>query len=238
MPVELEGAVQLRLALKRFAPDLSKQTQIEMAAALKTVTSVARGFVPSDNQVLSGWTKNISGAENLVYRPFPKFNSVQAKAGITYSTSPSKPNKNGFVALARILNKSAAGAIYETAGRKNPQGQPNYQRKSLVYRTTGEYYKQGAYQLNYLVEPAGGDRKGYNNSANPNAGKQFISNLNSSGQLVNARPKGMVGRPTTKETGRLIYRAWAEDNGRANAAVIKALETSAANFYELTKGAA
>jgi hypothetical protein len=27
MPVELEGAVQLRVALKRFAPDLSKETQ-------------------------------------------------------------------------------------------------------------------------------------------------------------------------------------------------------------------
>jgi len=236
MPVELEGAVQLRLALKRFAPDLSKQTQIEMGAVLKTVTSVARGFVPSDGQVLSGWTKNLSGAENLVYRPFPKFNSVQAKAGITYSTSPSKPNRNGFVALARILNKSAGGAIYETAGRKNPQGQPNYKRKGLVYRTGSN--GPGDFQINYYLPPAGGDRKGYNNSANPNAGKQFIDNLNSTGQLVNARPKGMVGRPTTKETGRLIYRAWAEDNGRANAAIIKALETSAANFYELTKRAA
>jgi len=236
MPVELEGAVQLRLALKRFAPDLSKQTQIEMAAVLKTVTTVARGFVPSDGQVLSGWTKNLSGAENLVYRPFPKFNSVQAKAGITYSTSPSKPNRNGFVALARILNKSAGGAIYETAGRKNPQGQPNYERKGLVYRTGSN--GPGDFQINYYLPPAGGDRKGYNNSNNPKAGKQFIDNLNSTGQLVNARPKGMVGRPTTKETGRLIYRAWAEDNGRANAAIIKALETSAANFYELTKRAA
>jgi len=235
MPVELEGAVQLRLALKRFAPDLSKQTQIEMAAALKTVTSVARGFVPSDNQVLSGWTKQISGAENLVYRPFPKFNSVQAKAGITYSTSPSKPNRNGFVALARILNKSAGGAIYETAGRKNPQGQPSVERKGLVYRTGSN--GPGDFQINYYLPPAA-KGKGYNNSANPKAGKQFIDNLNSTGQLVNARPKGMVGRPTTKETGRLIYRAWAEDNGRANAAVIKALETSAANFYELTKRAA
>ena len=235
MPVELEGAVQLRLALKRFAPDLSKQTQIEMGTALKTVTQVARGFVPSDGQVLSGWTKNLSGAENFVYRPFPKFNSVQAKAGITYSTSPSRPNRNGFVALARILNKSAGGAIYETAGRKNPQGQPSVERKGLVYRTGSN--GPGDFQINYYLPPAA-KGKGYNNSANPKAGKQFIDNLNSTGQLVNARPKGMVGRPTTKETGRLIYRAWAEDNGRANAAVIKALETSAANFYELTKRAA
>jgi hypothetical protein len=35
MPTELEGAVQLRVALKRFAPDLSKETQTQMAAELK-----------------------------------------------------------------------------------------------------------------------------------------------------------------------------------------------------------
>ena len=235
MPVELEGAVQLRVALKRFAPDLSKETQSQMAAALKTVTTVARGYVPNDGQVLSGWSKNLSGADNLVYRPFPKFNSMQAKAGITYSTSPSKPNKNGFVALARILNKSAAGAIYETAGRKNADGQPNYKPASVVYRTGDG---PGDFTIRYYQEKDNAQRKGYNNSLNPNAGKQFIANLNSTGQLVNARPKGLVGTPGRKLTGRLIFRAWAEDNGRANSAVIKALENASKMFYEHTRRAA
>ncbi len=235
MPVELEGAVQLRVALKRFAPDLSKETQTQMAAALKTVTTVARGYVPNDGQVLSGWAKTSSGGENLTYRPFPKFNAMQAKAGITYSTSPSKPNKNGFVALARILNKSAAGAIYETAGRKNPQGQPNYKPASVVYRTGDG---PGDFTIRYYQEKDNAQRKGYNNSLNPNAGKQFIENLNSTGQLVNARPKGLVGAPGRKLTGRLIFRAWAEDNGRANAAVIKALENASKMFYEHTRRAA
>jgi hypothetical protein len=235
MPVELEGAVQLRVALKRFAPDLSKETQTQMAAALKTVTTVARGYVPNDGQVLSGWSKTSSGGENLTYRPFPKFNSMQAKAGITYSTSPSKPNKNGFVALARILNKSAAGAIYETAGRKNADGQPNYKPASVVYRTGDG---PGDFTIRYYQEKDNAQRKGYNNSLNPNAGKQFIANLNSTGQLVNARPKGLVGTPGRKLTGRLIFRAWAEDNGRANAAVIKALENASKMFYEHTRRAA
>jgi hypothetical protein len=43
MPTELKGAVQLRIALKNYAPDLSKATQTEMAAALKTVTTGAKG---------------------------------------------------------------------------------------------------------------------------------------------------------------------------------------------------
>ena len=236
MATELEGAVQLRVALKRFAPDLSKETQSEMAAALKTVVTVARGYVPNDGAVLSGWSKNLSGAENLAYRPFPKFNSGLAKAGITYSTSPSKPNKNGFVALARVLNKNAGAAIYETAGRKNPTGQPNFSRKDFIYRTGGN--SPGDFELYYFAQDRTTQRKGYNNSLNPDAGKQFIDNLNSTGKLVNARPKGLVGSPGRKLTGRLIFRAWAEDNGRANAAVIKALEKASAMFYEHTKRAA
>ena len=224
MATELEGAVQLKRALKRFAPDLSKQTQAEIGAALKTVTAVAKGFVPSDSSLLSGWT-NKGSSENLNYRPFPKFNSGEAKRGISYSAAPSKPNKNGFVALARIFNKSAGGAIYETSGRKNPGGR----EVANTITVTKSYYS-------YSYERKG--TKEENNSLNPNAGKQFWNSLESTGKLVNARPVGMVGRPSRKETGRLIFRAWAEDNGRANAAVIRAIEKSAALFNEYTKRAA
>ena len=211
MPTRISGAVELRLALKKFAPDLSKETQKEMAIALKSVTVVAKGFVPSDSEVLSNWGKPVS-SENLTYRPFPRFNSFEAKRGIGYKTSPSKPHREGFVALARIINASASGAIYETAGRKNPQGQPAFQRS----RFTPVNYRE--------------DRRGFNKSLNPNAGKQFIDNLNSTGELVNARPKGLVGRPSRKQTGRLIFRAWAQDNGKANAAIIQAIENSAVKF--------
>jgi hypothetical protein len=211
VPTEIKGAVELRLALKKFAPDLSKETQKEMAIALKSVTVIAKGFVPSDGEVLSNWSKPVS-SENLTYRPFPRFNSFEAKRGIGYKTTPSKPNRQGFVALARIINASASGAIYETAGRKNPQGQPTFQRSKFT-------------PVNYRE-----DRRGFNKSLNPNAGKQFLDNLNSTGELTNARPKGLVGRPSRKQTGRLIFRAWAQDNGKANAAVIQAIENSAIKF--------
>jgi hypothetical protein len=218
MPTEIKGAVELRLALRKFAPDLSKETQKEMAIALKTITTVAKGFVPSDGEVLSGWAKPVS-SEDVNYRPFPCFSSFIAKRGIGYKTSPSKPNKSGFVALARVINASAPGAIYETAGRKNPQGQKVF--------TRGPFTPKGYRE----------DRKDYNKSLNPDAGKQFIDNLNSTGELTNARPVGLVGRPSRKQTGRLIFRAWAEDNGKANNAVIKAIENSATKFNNTMKKA-
>jgi hypothetical protein len=235
MPTSISGAAELRLALRKFAPDLAKETRIEMANALRTVTAVARGFVPSDSDMLSGWSNPI-GSETLQYRPFPKYSAREARAGIAYSVSPSRPNKSGFISLARIVNKSAAGAIYETAGRKNPNGQPNYQRKSFVYRTGSN--GPGDFQINYYEEKANTYRKGYNNSLNPNAPAQFLENINASGILTNARPMGMKGRPSRKQTGRLIFRAWAEDNGVANAAVLLAIEKSARRFNQITKKAA
>ena len=229
MPVELKGADKLRKALKEFEPDLAKKTTKEMAAALKPITNRARGYLPSNTAMLSGWTSASSSSETTKYREFPKYDQGEAKRGVKYSTRPSKPNQRGFVSLARIVNTSAGGAIYETAGRKSPNGQPT------GGRTLG--YSGGRFGVGDIKQ-VWASGKDINKSLNPNAGKQFIDNLNSTGQLVNARPKGMVGRPTTKQTGRLIYRAWAEDNGRANAAVIRAIEKSSAMFYEQTKRAA
>jgi hypothetical protein len=72
---------------------------------------------------------------------------------------------------------------------------------------------------------------------NPNAGKQFIARANTLGQLVNAAPRqqGQVGRVTRKLTGRVIYRAFSEDQGKTKARVIKALEQASANFANTTK---
>jgi hypothetical protein len=52
---------------------------------------------------------------------FPTYSVRIARSGIGYKTTPSKPNRRGFRSLARVFNKTAAGAIYETMGRKTPQ---------------------------------------------------------------------------------------------------------------------
>lgn len=202
MPTEVENALELRLALKKFMPDLAKETQDEMANALRPVVARARGFIPADAQLLSGWVKETASINTSNYRAFPIFNSSDAKRGLGYRVTPSKPNKSGYVSLARVQQTNAGGAIYETSGRKNPQGRIQ------------------------------GTNKDSSKSLNPNAGKQFIDSLNGTSKLVNARPKGMVGSPSRKQTGRAMYRAWAEDNGVANAAVIKAIENAKVKFEE------
>jgi len=218
MPTEVENALELRLALKKFMPDLAKETQDEMANALRPVVARARGFIPSEAKLLSGWVKGTSSIDTIKYRAFPTFNSSDAKRGLGYRVTPSKPNKSGFVSLARIQQANAGGAIYETAGRLNPDGR---KQGPVVDR-----YKNGVYDQTTHTG------KQYSTSLNPNAGQQFVDNLNAAGPLVNARPKGMQGKPTRKQTGRAMYRAWAEDNGVALTAVIKAIENAKYKFEE------
>jgi hypothetical protein len=115
MPASVKGGIKLRKALRQFSPDLAKQLPKDVAAALKPITKAAKGYLPDDNQVLSGWLPR----ENSAAR-FPTYNARIAKAAIGYKTTPSKANRRGFRSLARVFNKSAAGAIYETMGRKTP----------------------------------------------------------------------------------------------------------------------
>ena len=127
MPASVKGAVELRKALRKFSPDLAKETQKEIAGALKPITKTAKGYFPDDNSVLSGWLPR----ENSQSR-FPTYSARQVKAGIGYKTSPSKPNRRGFRSLARVFNKTAAGAIYETMGRKTPSSR-------FVQNQTGKF---------------------------------------------------------------------------------------------------
>lgn len=194
MAVKLDGALALNQALRQFTPDLAKEQRKEMAKALKPVVKKARGFVPANDSILTNWRQTNASTTAR----FPYFDYKAAKGGIGYKTSPSKMNKNGFRALARVENKTASGAIFETAGRKNPQGQP--------------------------WNPKSGSNK-YSHSVNPNAGKQFIDALN------NVAPIGGSGLAK----GRAIFRAWEEDQGKAQDGVVRAIESAARKFKARTK---
>lgn len=145
--VEIRGNADLRKAMRQFTPDLEKNLKKQLKQALIPVTKMAKGFVPSQAP-MRGWA-----ARSFSEGRFPQWSTSTIVRGITYSVSPSKINKNGFSSMARIMNKSAVGAIYETSGRKNPNGQP------------------------WVGPKAGGASKSVSRSSNPNAGAQFIQNM-------------------------------------------------------------
>ena len=173
MATSVKGATDFRKALRKFAPDLAAETTKEIGNFLKPVVKNARGFIPANSEIPSGWLLgNQKGKWSRA-----AFDSAIAKRGIGYKTTPSKVNRYGFKALVSILNKSASGSIYEIAGIKSG--------------VTGKFTPR-----------LGGDLKG----------------------------KG------SKMTGRAMYRAWEQDQGKAKGAVLQAIFNSAAKFNARTGG--
>jgi hypothetical protein len=217
MPVAVKGGIELRKALKKFAPDLAKETQKEMAALLKPITVKAKGFIPRQAP-LSGWGKPpITGT-------FPEYDGGSAKGGVGYKTTPSKANSQGFRSLARIQNASASGALYETAGRTHPNG-----REQLKKKTVSGTIKRRDSTETWSYETST-DKTKYGRSNNPGAGNMFVQAINQYSVIKDAGLQTGAGRRSRKMKGRAIFRAWAEDGGKTKAAVIKAIETSRDKF--------
>ena len=203
MPVEVKGLDEVLKAMRQFEPDLAKNLNKQVRAALAPVQKKAQGYVPSEISGLSNWSFATKGkqinAQTSAFaattakgtRKFPKFNSGLVRRNIKVHIGKTRPNRSGFIAYYQISNISAAGAIYETAGRKNPGGQP-WDRHSGSHK--------------------------YSHSRNPNAGRHFIDSMGST----------MQGEG--KKRGRLIYRAYNEDHGKAITQTIRAVEMSIAVF--------
>ena len=131
MPVVVEGIVGLRKALNKLAPDIKKELDREVREALKPIIADARSKVPSTapgglyNYNYPGYERKPMTSKTGRKRAFPDYDARAIRKGLTYSVAPSKIRKSGFVSLFTLLNRSASGAIMETAGRKNPGGNPN-----------------------------------------------------------------------------------------------------------------
>lgn len=198
MPVAVKGVRETVKALRKIDPELLKEMNAEIRAVMVPMRNKARGYAPSpqpDN--LYNFAEGSSGkkitARNSAFRQFntegrlrlfPLYDHGVVTKGIVYSQAPNKRNRNGWQALYYLANKSAAGAIYETAGRKNPGGDPR------------------------------------SKSNNPNAGNHFINRM------------GPLYGDKQAERGRMIYRAWYEDRGKAQDAVIMAINKTIAAFNQ------
>ena len=202
MPLEVKGLRETRRALAKFAPDLKKEVDKDARDRLKFMVTAARGFAPSSlPRNLHGWTittkgeilKNIS---NLGSRTFPLYQAGEVKSGIKYDTGFSKTNSQGFRSLYELRNTSAAGSIYEWAGRINPgvTGRPGLPWEGPT--------------------AAPGNRK-VSHSINPKAGAWFIDQIDK--QDNQRQIKG-------KKEGRLIFRAVEADNGRFIRSIIEGMK--------------
>ena len=192
MPLNITGVEPTLKAMRKFDKDLTKQMNIEIKAAMITIRDKARGDVPQGFPTyLSGWEKRGKIQSQPVFntsgrvRKFPLFDTAEVKAGIVYRQGKSIQNRQGYRAQYYVRNNSAAGAIYETAGRvqSGQQGRSN----------------------------------------NPQAGQLFIGAMGS-----------LYGK--NEQRGRLIFKAWEQDQGKATLAVTVAID-KAIKIFNASGGA-
>lgn len=158
MPRVIEGLDETLAALKEFYPETYKQMNKEIRPVMKGLVRRSQALVPDSISGLSSWSKprqdgGESKSRTSRARAFPKYNPQVIRKGITYTMGKSRRQKNGYVTMYTLFNRSAVGAIVETAGRKNPWGNPKSQSNNpmagarfinSIATSVGKLYKIGA----------------------------------------------------------------------------------------------
>jgi hypothetical protein len=220
MPVEVVGVKDVLNGLSFIDEDLKVKISTAIDPLMREVAEKAKGFVPSNEQVLSGWSKPLSSIDTINYEPFPKYDSSIVKAGIGYNPGKNKILQNGWQVSQYVYNVSRAGSIYETAGRLNPQGRAPF---TFKHEGSGTYVRKSARSK----------ALDFYDSNNPFASQQFIGALEP--VTKPKRVPGVRGASGRKMQGRLIFKAWAQDNMKVYEAILKAIDKTAVEFTRKTE---
>ena len=139
--ITVQGLSETISALERFAPDLKRALDQEIKGVLSKVVRDAQGFIPL-NISPSGWARenkfaNFIGPlqQGQSRGKFPTFNGAKARGGIRSTAPSSKKQTTGFRNSYGVLQRDAAGAIYETAGR----GSKASRARTRASRSTNPY---------------------------------------------------------------------------------------------------
>jgi hypothetical protein len=214
MPVEVVGIKDVLKGLEFIDEDMRIRIRTAIDPIMRGVAFKAKGFVAANTDVLSGWAR-ASGNPGT----FPKYDASVVRGGIGYNPGENKTFRNGFKVSNYVYNASRPGAIYEVAGRLNPQGRAPF---TFKHEGSGTYVKRSARSK----------ALDYYDSNNPFASQQFVAAL----EPVTKQPKIKDIRGAGRKTqGRLIYKAWAQDSTKVYDAILKAINATAIQFNKATE---
>jgi hypothetical protein len=115
--VTLTGVKETITALKQFDKDAVKQFNKVINSELKNVKTEAQGYVTA-KPPLSGWaTQPARNPRTRGGAGWPQWDQSIIRAGITTTKAEGKVRKDYTTSAGAVKNKSAAGVIYELAGR-------------------------------------------------------------------------------------------------------------------------
>jgi hypothetical protein len=214
MPVEVVGIKDVLKGLEFIDEDMRIRIRTAIDPLMRGVAFKAKGFIAANTDVLSGWAR-ASGNPGT----FPKYDASVVRGGIGYNPGENKTFRNGFKVSNYVYNASRPGAIYEVAGRLNPQGRAPF---TFKHEGSGTYVKRSARSK----------ALDYYDSNNPFASQQFVAAL----EPVTKQPKIKDIRGAGRKTqGRLIYKAWAQDSTKVYDAILKAINATAIQFNKATE---
>jgi hypothetical protein len=185
---------------------------------VKQTRKALRQFAPDLNKELNTELKRALAPIAKKARGYAPANSPMS------GWSKGSPVEGGFPAYSFAVIKSGIG-FSTKPGKTTRSGFTsnakifNRSYAGAIYEVAGRKNEQGQ---PWVGSKAGGASKKVSRSVNPRAGAQFIENLP---ELVNS----------SKGRGRFIYRAWAADQGKANGAAIKAIDTAERAFLQRAK---
>jgi hypothetical protein len=121
--VTIQGLSKSIAALEQFNPDLKRALDRKVKRVLLVIVSQAREYIPYDIHP-SGWAKANKNAgligplqQGQGRGSFVPYDAAKAKMGIKSTSPSSKKTSSGFRNSYGIVQRDAAGAIFETAGR-------------------------------------------------------------------------------------------------------------------------
>jgi len=229
--VEIVGVKDVLKGLEFIDENMRQKIRTAIDPLMRGVASKAKGFVPDNGSVLSGWSKPSNPAIN--FKPFPKYDAATVKSGIGYNAGENQTFKNGFKISNYVYNVSAAGRIYETAGRNNPQGRAPFQQINPGTSNSPVGAVQGFEGTRRAREYTYNKSTREYSSNNPFAGYQFVTSM--PGLTSQPRIKGVRGGTGKKTKGRLIFKAWSQDSSKVYDAILQAINSTAIQFNKSTE---
>jgi hypothetical protein len=188
------------------------QTKVEVEGVKQTRKAI-RQFAPDLNKELNAELKKALSPIAKKAKGFAPADSPMSGWSRSSSAEGSFPAYN-FAQIKSGIGFSTKPGKTTRSGFTSNAKIFNKSFAGSIYEVAGRKNEDGQ---PWVGPKAGGTSKKVSRSINPRAGAKFIENLP---ELVNS----------SKGRGRLIYRAWAADQGKANGAAIKAIDKAERAF--------
>jgi hypothetical protein len=156
---------RMKKILKDFDPQLRKAMDREIRDFLKPLASEAKGLIPAASP-LSGWAFRQPIKSDSKWGGYRRWDASHIASGINVRQGGKRFKGRAVVAMWRLNNRDAAGAIYELAGRKSRRQNAARQSLHRRYRRQGGHAVQtgqgkpgGPLRSGVSDQRAGGDRQ-------------------------------------------------------------------------------